>query len=134
MTILTQRMREELVRRNYAETTIRTYLRSVEQFREYAQKRLDHLGPDDRRRYQAYLLENKKLAVGTVVLHIRALRCLYVKVLGRRNMKAGAALSETSQTPADHSESRGGGAPDRLGADPVSPRHADDAVLGGVAP
>ncbi len=47
MTILTQRMREELVRRNYAETTIRTYLRSVEQFREYARKRLDPLGPDD---------------------------------------------------------------------------------------
>ncbi len=36
-------MREELVRRNYAETTIRTYLRSVEQFREYARKRLDPL-------------------------------------------------------------------------------------------
>ena len=80
-------MREELVRRNYAETTIRTYLRSVEQFREYAQKRLDDLGPDDMRRYQVYLLENKKLAVGTVVLHISALRFLYVKVLGRRNMK-----------------------------------------------
>ncbi len=87
MTILTQRMREELVRRNYAETTISTYLRSVEQFREYARKRLDHLGPDDMRRYQAYLLENKKLAVGTVVLHISALRFLYVKVLGRREMK-----------------------------------------------
>ena len=82
MTILTQRMREELVRRNYAETTIRTYLRSVEQFREYARKRLDHLGPDDLRRYQVHLLENKKLAVGTVVLHISALRFLYVKVLG----------------------------------------------------
>ncbi len=87
MTILTQRMREELVRRNYAETTIRTYLRSVEQFREYARKRLDHLGPDDLRRYQVHLLENKKLAVGTVVLHISALRFVYVKVLGRRDMK-----------------------------------------------
>ncbi len=87
MTILTQRMREELVRRNYAETTIRTYLLSVEQFREYARKRLDHLGPDDMRRYQAYLLENKKLAVGTVVLQVSALRFLYVKVLGRRDMK-----------------------------------------------
>ena len=80
-------MREELVRRNYAETTIRTYLRSVEQFREYIRKRLDHLGPDDLRRYQAHLLETKKLAVGTVVLHISALRFLYVKVLGRREMK-----------------------------------------------
>ncbi|MFQ5927489.1 MAG: phage integrase N-terminal SAM-like domain-containing protein [Terriglobia bacterium] len=49
MTILTQRMREELVRRNYAETTIRTYLRAVEQFRQHVRKRLDYLGPDDLR-------------------------------------------------------------------------------------
>ena len=57
MTILTQRMREELVRRNYAQTTIRTYLMAMEEFRRHAQKRLDHLGPDDIRYYQVALLE-----------------------------------------------------------------------------
>ena len=30
--------------------------------------------PDDIRRYQVYLLENRKLAVGTVVGHVGALR------------------------------------------------------------
>ena len=46
-----QRMREDLVRRNYAESTIRSYLHTLEDFRRYAQRRLDHLGPDDIRRY-----------------------------------------------------------------------------------
>ena len=32
MTELIQRMREELVRRNYAETTIRSYLQTMEEF------------------------------------------------------------------------------------------------------
>ena len=50
MTILMQRMREELVRRTYSETTIRSYLHAVEAFRQRAQKRLDPLGPDDLRR------------------------------------------------------------------------------------
>jgi hypothetical protein len=45
-----ERMREELVRRNYAASTISSYLRIVEDFHQYAGKRLDHLGPDDLRR------------------------------------------------------------------------------------
>jgi hypothetical protein len=44
VTTLIQRMREELVRRNYTESTIRSYLHTIEDFRRYAQKRLDHLG------------------------------------------------------------------------------------------
>ncbi len=87
MTTLIQRMREELVRRNYAETTIRSYLQIVEDFRRYVNKRLDHLGPDDIRRYQVYLLEERKLGVDTVVGHVAALRFLYVKTLKRPNMK-----------------------------------------------
>jgi len=81
VTVLTQRMREELVRRNYAASTIRTYLMAIEEFRRHAQKRLDHLGPDDIRHYQVALLEDKKLAVGTVALRISALRFFYLKVL-----------------------------------------------------
>jgi integrase/recombinase XerD len=82
-----ERMREELVRRNYAESTIRSYLRIVEDFHQYARKRLDHLGPDDLRHYHAHLLEEQKLAVRTVVLHVAAVRFLYCKTLKRRDMK-----------------------------------------------
>lgn len=87
MTVLTQRMREELVRRNYAQTTIRTYLMAIEEFRRHAEKRLDHLGPDDIRRYQVALLEDKKLAVGTVALRVSALRFFYLKVLKKYALK-----------------------------------------------
>jgi site-specific recombinase XerD len=80
-------MREELVRRNYAETTIRSYLQVVEDFRRYVDKRLDHLGPHDIRRYQVHLLEERKLGVDTVVNHVAALRFFYVKTLKRPNMK-----------------------------------------------
>ncbi len=80
-------MRAELARRNYAESTIRSYLRIVEEFRQYAGKRLDYLGPDDIRSYQANLLEKRKLAVRTVVQHVAAIRFLYCKTLKRRDMK-----------------------------------------------
>jgi integrase/recombinase XerD len=80
-------MREELVRRNYAATTIQSYLKAVEHFREYINSPLDQLGPDDIRSYHAHLLQDRKLAVNTVVLNVCALRFLYIRVLKRRDMK-----------------------------------------------
>jgi integrase len=80
-------MREEFVRRNYAETTARTYLQVIKDFRRYADKRLDQLGPDDIRQYQVYLLEERKLGVGTVVSYMAALRFFYIKTPKRRDMK-----------------------------------------------
>jgi integrase/recombinase XerD len=69
-----ERMRDELVRRNYAESTIRSYLRIVRQFQQYCGKGLDCLGPDDLRGYHTHLLEERKLAVRTVVQHVAAIR------------------------------------------------------------
>ncbi len=87
MTKLIQRMREELVRRNFAESTMRTYLQVVEDCRRYSQTRLDQRGPDDIRRCQVHLLEERKLGVDTVVSYIAALRFFYVKTLKRPAMK-----------------------------------------------
>src|SRR5215469_1059478 len=87
LTTLIHRMREELVRRNYAATTIHSYLKAVEHFSQHVSTPLDQLGPDDLRSYHAHLLEDRKLAVNTVVLNICALRFLYIKVLKRRDMK-----------------------------------------------
>jgi site-specific recombinase XerD len=82
-----ERMREELVRRNYAATTIHSYLKAVDHFRSHVDTPIDEVGPDDLRGYHAYLLGTRKLAVNTVVLNICALRFLYIKVLTRRDMK-----------------------------------------------
>jgi site-specific recombinase XerD len=80
---LIQRMRQELVRRNYAATTIHSYIKAVEHFEGYIEAPLDQLGPDDIRNYHAHLVEDRKLAVNTVVLNVCALRFLYIKVLKR---------------------------------------------------
>jgi hypothetical protein len=60
-------MLEELQRRNYAKSTIRVYLRVVADFARHFGKSPDKLNPDHLRRYQAYLLTNRKLAVQSVV-------------------------------------------------------------------
>jgi integrase len=51
------------------------------------QTRLDQRGPDDIRRYQVHLIEERKLGVGTVVSYIAALRFFYLKTLQRPAMK-----------------------------------------------
>ena len=64
MTHLRKKMLEELQRRNYSESTTRAYLHAVEQFAVHFGRSPDKLGPDDLRSYQAYLLVERKLAVG----------------------------------------------------------------------
>ena len=101
VTKLIQRMREELVRRNYAETTIRSYLQTMEEFRRLCRKRLDHLGADEIRRYQVHLLEEKKLAVGTVAYRVRARSgFFYVRDTQTPGDEGGSPLSESAETPA----------------------------------
>ncbi len=81
MTQLRRMMLEELQRRNYSDRTIRYYLQAVALFAKHFGKRPDKLGPDELRTYQAYLLRERKLAVGTVVARVAALRFFYVRTL-----------------------------------------------------
>jgi hypothetical protein len=55
VTHLRQIMIEELQRRNFAESTIRTYLHGVEHFSRYFHRRPDQLGPEHIRKYPAAL-------------------------------------------------------------------------------
>jgi integrase/recombinase XerD len=70
VTKLLQRLHDELVRRHYATTTRESYLKILKAFHRHMGKRLDRVGPDDLRRYQVYLLEERRLAVGTVVAQL----------------------------------------------------------------
>lgn len=79
MTNLRKRMLEELQRRNYSPATIRGYLLAVEQFAKHFGK-----SPDELRSYQAYLLTERKLAVGSMVGRVAALRFFFVRTLKRR--------------------------------------------------
>ena len=96
MTHLRKRMLEELQRRNYSESTIRGYLQAVQQFAVHFGKSPDKLGPDDLRSYQAYLLTERKLAVGSVVARVAALRFFFVRTLKRRDFR------EELPYPKDH--------------------------------
>ena len=81
MTHLRQLMIEELRRRNFAETTIRSYVHGVEHFSRYFHRSPDQLGPEHIRKYQAMLLSKLKFSPNTVIQHLGALRFFYIKVL-----------------------------------------------------
>ena len=99
MTVLMQRMQEKSwqCRRNYAATTIHSYTKAVEHFQRHIDNTtIEENGPDDLRSYHAHLLGDRKLAVNTVVQNICALRFLYIKVLKRRDMEGGFAVSKAT--------------------------------------
>ena len=83
MTVLRKRMLEELQRRNYSPETIRLYLFAVKDFAGYFGQRPDKLGPEHLRQYQLHLLNERKLAVGSVIARTSALRFFFIRVLRR---------------------------------------------------
>ena len=87
MTQLLQDLRDELVRRDYAPSTIRSYVQIVDAFRQHTGARLGRLTPAQLRRYHLFLLEERRLAVGTVVTQICALRFFCRYVLHRRDVR-----------------------------------------------
>ena len=86
MTPLRQRMLEELQRRNYSADTIRGYIHAVEQFAQHFHKSPEGMGAEEIGQFQLHLLQDKKLALGTIALRIGALRFLYKKTLKRRDL------------------------------------------------
>jgi len=86
VTPLRQRMLEELQRRNYSPATTRGYILAVKQFAQHFGKSPEKMGAEEIRRFQLYLLNEKKLAPGTVETRMSALRFLYKKTLKRRDL------------------------------------------------
>jgi integrase/recombinase XerD len=66
MTHLRQRMQEDLRLRNYSPRTIHSYTRIVAEFASYFSKSPDRLGPEHIRAWLLYLLDERKLARGTL--------------------------------------------------------------------
>ena len=80
MTQLRRMMLEALQRRNYSEITTRKYLQVVTNFAKHFGKSPDKLGPNHLRTYQAYLLHERKLASGTAVNYVAALRFFFSRL------------------------------------------------------
>ncbi len=83
MTLLRQRMLEEMQIRNFSENTQESYLMQVSLFARYFQRSPDGLGPENIRSYQVYLTNEKKLAPGSIIIATAALRFLYTVTLKR---------------------------------------------------
>ncbi|HEV2485998.1 MAG TPA: site-specific integrase [Terracidiphilus sp.] len=83
-------MLEELWRRNFADTTVRSYLHGVAHFSRYFRGPPDQFGPEDIRKYQAMRFTKLKYSPNTVILRLAALRFFYIHVL-----KRGWSIAET---------------------------------------
>jgi integrase/recombinase XerD len=83
MTSLRQRMTEDMKVRNLALNTQMSYVQQVSLFARHFNKSPEQLGPDDIRAYQIYLTNEKKLAPGSVLIAVAALRFLYKVSLKR---------------------------------------------------
>jgi len=76
-------MLEELRRRNFATTTIESYIHGGENLSQYFHRTPDQLGPEQIRQYQAMLFTELKFSPNTVIVRLAALRFFYVHVLKR---------------------------------------------------
>src|SRR5271167_3618553 len=81
MTILRQRMLEDLRIRNYAPTTVRCYIRAVAEFAQHFNKPPDQLGAEEVRSWQLFLLNEKRVKLSSYIQAICALRFFYQNTL-----------------------------------------------------
>jgi integrase/recombinase XerD len=91
MTKLRQRMIEDMQVRNLALNTQRVYLEQVSRFARHFNKSPEQLGPEEIRAYQIYLINDRKLDPGSVLVAIAALRFLY-KVSLKREWSFGDVI------------------------------------------
>ena len=84
MTSLRQRMTEDMQVRNLALNTQTSYVQQVSLFARHFNQSPEQMGPEDIRAYQVYLTNEKKLAPGSILIAVAALRFLY-KVSLKKN-------------------------------------------------
>jgi integrase/recombinase XerD len=83
MTILRQRMSEDMQVRNFSQNTQLCYLQQVSLFARHFAKSPDVLGPEEIRTYQVYLTNEKKLSPSSIHTAVSALRFLFKVTLKR---------------------------------------------------
>jgi hypothetical protein len=111
MTLVKQRMLEDVRIRNYAATTVECYVRSVADFAKHFNKAPDHLGEEEIRPWQLYLLNEKRVKLSTYIRAVCGFRFFlpqYFEPQDRHGAHSVAALRE--KTPRDPNQGRGQGA------------------------
>jgi len=77
-------MLEDLQIRHYSKTTIRLYLHAVSVFAEHFGKPPDQLDAEHIRRYQLFLVQEKKVSLSTFIQVVCALRFFYTQTLNQK--------------------------------------------------
>jgi len=83
MTPLRKRMTEDMQVRNYAAKTVENYTRHIGCFAKHFGKSPEHLGPEEVRSYQVYLVNEKKASWSSFNQAVCALRFFYRHTLPR---------------------------------------------------
>jgi site-specific recombinase XerD len=83
MSLLRQRMIEDLRIRNYSPVTIKVYVDRVAKFAQHFGQSPDQLGPEEIRAFQLHLLETRKTSWAQFNQTVCALRFLYKVCLGK---------------------------------------------------
>jgi integrase/recombinase XerD len=79
MTQLRQRIQEDLRLRNFSERTVRLYTHTISEFAKYFHRSPDLLGPEHVWTFLLHLLNERKLAWGTIQGTRSALKFLYMR-------------------------------------------------------
>lgn len=83
MTVLRQRMTEDMLLRNLSPETQRAYIGQISLLARHFRKSPDLLGPDEIRAYQLYMAQEKHLSASSILVAIAAIRFLYKVTLKR---------------------------------------------------
>ncbi len=83
MSALRQRMIDDLKIRNYSAHTVKIYVEAVARFARHFNKSPDLLGPEDIRRYQIFLVQEKHVSWTVFNQTVCALRFFYQQTLGK---------------------------------------------------
>lgn len=103
MTPLRKKMLEELQRRNYSESTQRTYLHIVADFAKYFGRSPDLLGLDEVREYQAHLIDKRTRGANRRSIYRRL--ALPVRQDSPPTVRAaGIPLPEAATSASNHSQ------------------------------
>jgi integrase/recombinase XerD len=94
MTALRKRMTEDMQVRNLSPHTQTSYVQQVSLFARHFNKSPEELGPEQIRTYQVYLTNEKKLAPGSILIAVAALRFLY-----KVSLKRGWPFDEVIPAP-----------------------------------
>lgn len=77
-------MLEDLHIRNYSPSTVECYIREVAEFAKHFGKSPEHLGPEEIRSWQLFLLNEKKVKISSYFQAVCALRFFYCTTLSRK--------------------------------------------------